>query len=59
MKIVHEFIDRILIHELDRETTPGKSKSIIALSDRLIPSRSRRKLSTMTAAHGRCKSIAI
>ena len=47
---VHEFIDRILIHELDRETNTRKIESIIALSDRLIPSRSRRKLSTMTAA---------
>lgn len=45
---VHEFIDRILIHELDKETNTRKSKSFIALSAELIRATSLPKVSPIS-----------
>lgn len=45
---VHEFIDRILIHELDKETNTRKSKSFIALSAELIQATSLLKVSPIS-----------
>lgn len=40
---VHEFIDHILIHELDKETAHTRLKSFIALLGRLTVEKNRRK----------------
>ena len=54
---VHEFIDRILIHELDKETNTRKSKSFIALSAELIQATSLLKVSPIQTDWSRRKEL--